>query len=393
MSGPTAIRTEPPAYRPAVLGPLLDRRVWQASVFCLLALPLGIAGLIWLVTTLLLGIGTSVTLLGLPLVAVGLGGARRLGAVARRQARGLLGVCIDEHADFVHEPGFTGWVKASILDTVGWRAAAYLLLVFPLGIISAVLVTVLWLISIVIVPLLLLTPWVVRGLAALHRVMAQGLLGPTPLSERVRRLQESRDQVVDTAAADLRRIERDLHDGAQARLATLAMDLGMAKERLAGDGSDEVNELVGQAHTEAKLALSELRDLVRGIHPAVLTDRGLDAALSSLAAGCTARVSFDIEVTDRLSSAIEAVAYFAASELIANISKHSTAAHACVVVRQNRDLLVLEVRDDGTGGADLARGTGLAGLVERVEGVDGRLRLDSPVGGPTTVRVELPYGS
>lgn len=390
MSERTVVSAKPPPYRPVVLRPLLDRGVWEETAFCLLSLPLGIAGFSWLVATLLLGIGTSVTLLGLPLIAVGLGGTRRLGAVARSLARRGLGVRIDEPADFVHEPGFTGWVKASILDSVGWRAAAYLFLVFPLGIVSAVLVTVLWLVSIVIVPLLLLTPWVVRGLAALHRAMAGGLLGPTPLSERVQRLQESRDQVVDTAAADLRRIERDLHDGAQARLATLAMDLGMAKERMAGDDPNEAGELVGQAHNEAKLALTELRGLVRGIHPAVLTDRGLDAALSSLAARCTARVSLDVDVTDRPSPAIEAVAYFAASELIANISKHSGAAHAHVTVRQNEGLLVLEVSDDGAGGADLARGTGLAGLVERIEAVDGRLRLDSPVGGPTAVRVELP---
>lgn len=393
MNDHTAAGAQPSPYRPALLRPLLDGRVWKETIFCLLSLPLGVAGLIWLVATVLLGIGTSVTLLGLPLAAVGLGGTRRLGAVARSLARRWLGVRIDAPADFVHEPGFIGWVKASILDTVGWRAAAYLFLVFPLGVVSALLVTVLCLLSTVVVPLLLLTPWVVRSLAVLHRAMAQGLLGPTALSERVRRLQESRDQVVDTAAADLRRIERDLHDGAQARLATLAMDLGMAKERLSGDDSEEAGELVGQAHTEAKLALGELRDIVRGIHPAVLTDRGLDAALSSLAARCTARVSLDIDVTDRPSSAIEAVAYFAACELIANITKHSGAAHASVSVRQNESLLVLEVSDDGIGGADLSRGTGLAGLVERVEAVDGRLRLESPPGGPTTVRVDLPSGS
>ena len=271
-------------YRPAALRPLFERRIWSETCFLLLALPIGVAGIIWLVCTLLLGVATSITLVGLPIVATSLAGARRLGVRVRSAARSLLDLQIAEPAPLVHEPGFVGWVKAALLDPVGWRTQLYLLLTFPLGLVGFVLTVVLWPLACVLVPLTIATPWTVRGLARVNRVLVRELLSPVPLSDRVRRLQHSRDQAVDTAAADLRRIERDLHDGAQARLVALAMDLGMAKEQLA-QGSDplQASQLVTDAHDEAKRALSELRDLVHGIHPAVLTDRGLDAALSSLA--------------------------------------------------------------------------------------------------------------
>ncbi|MEU0406109.1 histidine kinase, partial [Streptomyces sp. NPDC006197] len=203
-------------------------------------------------------------------------------------------------------------------------------------------------------------------------------------------LESDRGVVVDTAAADLRRIERDLHDGAQARLAALAMDLGLAKEKLARD-PQAAAVLVDEAHGEVKLALQELRDLARGIHPAVLTDRGLDAALSAVASRCAVPVSVDVDLPGRPAPAIEGIAYFTASELLRNVSRHSGARRAWVDVWRTEDRLMLQVRDDGAGGARVEAGGGLADLSVRAGAVDGVLAVDSPGGGPTTVTVELPW--
>ena len=243
-----------------------------------------------------------------------------------------------------------------------------------------------------------LLPWIVRGLATVDRLWPALLLAPSELTERVRELEDDRGTVVDTAAADLRRIERDLHDGAQARLVALAMDLGLAKEKLTED-PETAAKMVADAHGEVKLALQELRDLARGIHPAVLTDRGLDAALSSVATRCTVpggvRVNADLpggsDRASRPDPAVEGIAYFTVSELLTNVSKHSRARTATVDAWRSGDRLMLTVGDDGQGGASERLGGGLAGLAERVRSVDGVFVVDSPVGGPTTVTVELPW--
>jgi signal transduction histidine kinase len=236
----------------------------------------------------------------------------------------------------------------------------------------------------------MLSPWVVRGMAHVDRMMVVGLLGPSRLANRVTELESDRGAVVDTAAADLRRIERDLHDGAQARLVALAMDLGLAKEKLLED-PEAAAKMVGEAHGEVKVALQELRDLARGIHPAILTDRGLDAALSSVAARCTVRVVVTVDLTARPAEAIEGIAYFTVSELLQNVSKHSRARGASVDVWRSEDRLMIQVRDDGQGGADVSSGSGLAGLAERLESVDGLFVVASPPGGPTVVTAELPW--
>jgi len=195
---------------------------------------------------------------------------------------------------------------------------------------------------------------------------------------------------VDTAAADLRRIERDLHDGAQARLVALAMDLGLAKEKLLED-PEAAAQMVGEAHGEVKIALQELRDLARGIHPAILTDRGLDAALSSVASRCTVPVAVTVDLPARPAEAIEGIAYFTVSELLQNVSKHSGARHASVDLWRTDDRLMIQVRDDGRGGADASNGSGLAGLAERLGSVDGLFVVSSPAGGPTAITAELPW--
>jgi signal transduction histidine kinase len=235
-------------------------------------------------------------------------------------------------------------------------------------------------------------PWVARGVTTLDVIAAEALLGPSLSDElvlRVETLRESRAEVVDAADAERRRIERDLHDGAQQRLVSLAMNLGMARATLT-DIPEPAREVIAQAHEEAKRALKELRDLVRGLHPAVLSDEGLDAALSGLAARAPFPVRLRVDMPERASPTIEAVAFFVVSEALTNIAKHAQASSAQVEVGREGDLLHLAVHDNGRGGADLNAGTGLRGLAQRIGSVDGTLHIDSPRGGPTTIRVELP---
>jgi signal transduction histidine kinase len=208
-------------------------------------------------------------------------------------------------------------------------------------------------------------------------------------AERARELQERRARAVDESAARLRRIERDLHDGAQVRLAALAMTLGEIKENLEQSDDDRTVALAGAAHQNAKDTLAELRDLARGIHPPVL-DRGLGPALGSLARASAIPAGLTVALTERPSPAIEAIAYFCAAELLANATKHSGADRVSIAVREQDAGLVMAVSDDGDGGARLVPGGGLAGLRERVQTVDGRLDVDSPPRGPTIVTIELP---
>jgi signal transduction histidine kinase len=235
----------------------------------------------------------------------------------------------------------------------------------------------------------------VIAVAALELWIAYRLL-VAPLPQRVRELEQSRARVVDDSAARLRRIERDLHDGAQAQMVAVAMKLGLATKKLGGmvDGTgqsdlDRVLELVVAAHRGAKQAITELRDLARGIHPPVL-DQGLGIALTSLAARSDLPVELAIDLPERPSAAIETIAYFCAAELLANVAKHSGAGHATLEAVHVPGLLRVRVSDDGTGGARVGARGGLAGLAERVKTVDGRLQINSPPGGPTVVAVELP---
>src|SRR3984957_9830194 len=236
-------------------------------------------------------------------------------------------------------------------------------------------------------------PQLTRGLATADAAMSRWLLGPpSDLAARVSELEISRERVVDAAEGERRRIERDLHDGAQQRLVSLAMELGRAQAKFADD-PEGARVLVDQAHAQAKEALTELRNLVRGVHPPVLTERGLDAALSGLAALCPIPVDVHVDVPVRPRSAVEAVAYFMVAEALTNVAKHSRASQAKVVVEGHGypGTLTVMISDDGIGGADPG-GSGLAGLADRVSGVDGRLSVESPSGGPTIIAAELPCG-
>ncbi|HZX03817.1 sensor histidine kinase [Kribbella sp.] len=242
--------------------------------------------------------------------------------------------------------------------------------------------------------LLFVSPMMIRAASWFDGWLVKELLGPSEtgvLAERVHQLVQSRQQVVDSVEAERRRMERDLHDGAQQRLVSLAMTLGRAKNRL-GDKDPAVRALIDDAHSEAMQAIAEIRDLTRGLHPPVLTDRGLDAALSSVAARSPVPVRLRVDVQTRPSLTIESIAYFVVTEALANVAKHADAASVDVQVTRDGDVLRVEVRDDGRGGADPVIGTGLRGLADRVAGVDGRLTVDSPPGGGTTLIAEVPCG-
>jgi signal transduction histidine kinase len=239
---------------------------------------------------------------------------------------------------------------------------------------------------------LLVAPFLSSAVASLDARAASALLGPSraeELQHRVEHLTETRAGVVDAADAERRRLERDLHDGTQQRLVSLAMNLGMARAR--ASSAEEAQQAIAEAHEAAKAALAELRDLIRGLHPAVLEDRGLDAALSGVAARMPIPVRLTVEgLARRPSPVIEAVAYFVVSEGLANIAKHAQASQAEVFVQRSGDRLHVIVTDDGVGGADPARGTGLAGLARRAQSVDGTFEVASPPGGPTVLSVDLP---
>jgi signal transduction histidine kinase len=238
---------------------------------------------------------------------------------------------------------------------------------------------------------LLAAPLLTAGVQALDIRMARALLGPSRTSElehRVEQLAETRAGVVDAADAERRRLERDLHDGTQQRLVSLAINLGMARAQVGT--AEEARQAIADAHEEAKSALAELRDLIRGLHPAVLEDRGLDAALSGVTARMPIPVRLTVDLPRRPAPVIEAVAYFVVSEGLANIVKHAQASQAEVVVSRAGDRLHIIVSDDGAGGADPSRGTGLTGLAKRAASVDGAFEIDSPPGGPTLLTVDLP---
>jgi signal transduction histidine kinase len=369
----------------------------------------------------------------LVLLLVGTGAARRIGAAWRRLALVLLG-------ERVTPPPLPG--HGRLRDRPGWRAFGYLMAKFPVAVLAwyAVFFWVAGLVNLsypfwwlsfrnhppgvrlspvpVFTPfgwfgqgtfyiatfpgtfaacaagaaMLLAAPWVTRAIVSTDRWLIRGLLGPRSLRQRLADLEQTRALAVDDSAALLRQVERNLHDGAQIRLATLAMNLGMAREKL-GTGGDPpdiaaVRDLVDAAHQGAKDALGELRELARGIHPPVL-DSGLADALATLAAGSAIPAGLTASIPHRPTPAIETIGYFCAAELLANAVKHSYASKIDIDISERSGCLLLTVTDDGVGGADPG-GSGLAGLAQRIRTVDGRLVVSSPPGGPTRITAELP---
>ena len=436
MTPPTTTPTIRPRPVRAFFTALFTRRTWAELLYALVALPMGVFGFTFQAVTLSVSGGMMITFVGLPLLA-GTGLASRwIGWQWRAGANALLGWDVPAPPRFRARPGLFGWVGSCLKDGTAWRARLYLALKLPLGIASFTVATVFyayglagptywiwrpflpcngdspdgrchrganfgpgypldtpWRIAMVAaigLVLLLLAPWVVRGVLQLDKLAMRALLGPTWVNSRVEELEQTRAQAVDDSAATLRRIERDLHDGTQARLVALAMNVGLAKEKLAEGGDPaEAAALLDRAHTTAKDAIAEVRDLARGIHPPVL-DAGLDAALATLAAHSAVPVELRTALSSRPSPAIETIAYFCAAELLTNVAKHSGARQAVLDVSSDAHEWLLRVSDDGRGGAGLGSGSGLAGLNDRVRTVDGRMTIDSPAGGPTVVTVELP---
>jgi signal transduction histidine kinase len=432
----------------AVRAPL-TRRARTELLYCLIAAPLGVGvplcALAFVATVGKLAPGPAkpdnisiggliAALLVLLVLAPRLG--RGLGAVHRYLVARLLGERVAPPAPFRPARGTAGRLSRRLSDGAGWRAAAYLLLKLPVAVVQAYAVgfwvtglmnmsTPLWwglfrnhppnvrlspvpvitplgrLFQISTHPgtsaafavgaaLLLAAPWATRAATSADRWLVRGLLGPDRLERRVHELEQTRALAVDDSAALLRRLERNLHDGAQIRLAALAMNLSMAKEKLDGQGDiAQIRALVDAAHQGAKDALVELRDLAKGIHPPVL-DNGLADALATLAAGSAIPVELTADIPDRPTPAIETIAYFCAAELLANAAKHSYAHTIRVEITERDGTLRLAVIDDGIGGADPTHGSGLSGLLQRVSTVDGRLDVSSPPGGPTWITVALP---
>ncbi|MDR2984123.1 MAG: histidine kinase [Nocardiopsaceae bacterium] len=251
------------------------------------------------------------------------------------------------------------------------------------------------------VVLLFAAPWLAQLVAHADESLARSLLGPSQSEElalRLESLAKSRAEIVAATDAERSRIERDLHDGAQQRLVSLAMNLGMARARFS-DVPEPVKAAIADAHEEALLALSDVREFIRGLHPAVLNDRGLNAALSGLAARAPLPVKLSVDMPRRAVPSVEAVAYFIVSEALTNVVKHSQATQAEVAVTLRGSLLRIAVTDNGAGGAmlggtnDTEGGTGLSGLVQRAASVDGTLTINSPAGGPTVIIAELPCES
>ena len=413
----------------------------------------GVAGVVGFWITLLLlvfGLTISVsilgTVIGLLLLTLALRVGKRLGGLHRRLASWLLRYRVDPPPKFQPGTGILGRLDKRLRDRAAWRGISYSLLKLPVAAVQLYTISaaVIGLVDLTypvdwvlfrdhsggsLSPLVAITPlpfggtlkiytwpgtflaalvgaasliaasWLARAINAADRRLVRGLLGPSTMAQRVSELERTRTLAVEDAAAALRRVERDLHDGAQMRLAALAMNLGMAQEKLdalhpsgdpaAGDDTT-VRELIDAAHRNAVDALADLRDLARGIHPPAL-DNGLAVALESLASSSAIPTTVTADIPERPAPAIETIAYFCAAELIANATKHSYANQIKIAIDSERHgFLRLRIHDDGVGGADQARGSGLAGLAQRVSTVDGRLDVASPPGGPTVVTVELP---
>jgi signal transduction histidine kinase len=392
-----------------VLSEPFTARAWRTFVFCFFQPFLDLIGLIVigaLVTLSVVTAGVLAPLLLPPLLAF----ARGLGMLQRGMTRQLLDVDIPEPTRLPRRPGVLGFVGYHFGDAVGWRAIGYMLLrtllifefvvgaVFRLGLpltligvisergINSVTLLLVW------TGLFFASPKLTELIIQLDVWLMRRLLGPSEDSLRIRELEQTRSHAINEAAATLRRIERDLHDGAQARLVALGMQLGRAERQLERGNTETGLDLVRQSRAETKEIVQELRDLVRGIHPPAL-DSGLEPALATLAAKTPIPTAVRVQLETRLPAAAETILYFTAAELLTNAAKHSGAQAVAVTVigDAREDYVRLIVTDDGCGGARLdSAGSGLRGLAERIRTMDGQLALDSPIGGPTTVTVQLP---
>ncbi len=404
----------------------LTRSCWEETWYLLLSLVTGTVGFTIIVSAVSTAAGLSILIIGLPLAALIARFDRWWCMLERHRAAAVLRRPIP--APYAPPTGggrVARWLSV-LADRQTWFDAIWMLTALPLGVAGFSLAVTLWTVVLallsapiwfwsmpgwigdndvalsIIAPFLALpaavaVAWAMRGLAVSKAGIAARLLGPNRtefLERRVQTLSETRAGAVDAGVSELQRVERDLHDGAQARLVALAMDLGLAEQRLANADHETALEHVASARGQARAAMAELRDLVRGIGPSILTDRGLDAALTALVSGRTPPVDLQVELNGTEVTAAETAIYFVVAEALANARKHARASHISVHVWEDgADTLVAEIVDDGVGGADADAGSGLAGLHKRVAALDGTLTVTSPAGGPTTIRAELPCAS
>ncbi len=423
-----------------------QKRSWAELGFFIASSVLTCAGAVAILALGIVGFALSVGFVGVVVLAGALRGARGIGRWERTLARRTLGEEVADPEPPRPRSGLFGWLRSSLGDAAAWRAVGYLLAKVPLTIAGVWFALSVWfealfglaspltgetgppsfgLFGRLAAPsyvggphpypsgagthlgvflagavLLFVAPWTMRLVVYLDRQMMQLLLGPGAAASRVRSLEESRTKTLDVAAETLRRIERNLHDGTQAQLVALAMRLGQANEKLARLASDQGNPdlaaiqlLVEEAHRGAKEAITDLRDLARGIHPPAL-DTGLENALATLAARSTVPTELTVSIESRPTPAMEAICYFSAAELLANVAQHAHASRASLTCAQHGPWLRIVVRDNGRGGAVVNRqgssSSGLAGLSDRIGAVDGHLSIASPPGGPTAVTIDLP---
>ena len=416
-----------------LLRPWRDPQTWWGLVHLLLDLPIGIATFTTMVVLLAMSVGFLIVLpLAIPFIWGVFIVGRIIGHVERSRHATLLGLRLTDPVPRLVGGSWWRRLWERLRSPARWREIGYAVLRLPLGVLTSTVALVAWCgsVALILLPLyaghlpggnakfglfevgpgagawlgtlvgvvglVLVAPWATVVLVRLDGAAARLLLAAKSedeFGERIVRLETSRLAAVDSAEAERRRIERDLHDGAQQRLVALAMGLGTARQRLETDPEDG-RRLVAEAHEEAKAALKELRDLVRGIHPVILEDRGLDAALSAVVARSPVPVTLDVDIQQRPSAATESTAYFVVTEALTNVARHSQATEAHVTVARVGNRLVIEVRDNGVGGADADKGSGLTGLRNRILAHDGgSMELVSPVGGPTTLLVEVPCAS
>jgi signal transduction histidine kinase len=412
------------------LRPWVRSITWRRLAHVTLDFFVGLVPFVVVVTGIALAFGLSIIWVGIPVALLTLAFANAFGRFERARANSLLN--LDVQAPPRKQPSTPSsfWSRwwARLSDGASWRATLYSLVLFVWGTFTLVFVPSFLALSVVALTLpiwngqlpdgdadlfgaridgaaelgaigvaglvgLLLWPWVVNAAAAVDAGLVRSLLGATrrSLEQRVEHLEVSRATTVASATDDRRRLERDLHDGVQPQLVNLAMQIGLAKERMADD-PERARQLLDDAHLQAKQAIGTVRDLARGVYPAILADRGLDAALSALAAKSPVPVHIDVRMATRPPIEVEAAAYFIVAEALTNVAKHAGARHAWVLVEQPvaGAPVHLLVTDDGVGGADPDRGSGLRGLRDRVAALDGRFALSSPPGGPTHLDAVLP---
>jgi signal transduction histidine kinase len=384
--------------------------------FALLGFPVALAGLLLAVAGAYAGGLLAVTIVGLPVLAAEVRAARFAGRWHRGLLRALLGVRIEPPARIAAAHGMLGWVGAGLADAAGWRGVGYLLVRFPLavlGLLSALVLPALgglmigmtcwllvtrpdgrtpdWLTAPAIpagLLVLLATPLAVRGSTLLNIWVARLLLGPGRAQQELTDLRRARSTMVAEHTRSLRRIEQDLHDGTQAQLVAIAITLALVADSVSPQ-DDRARKLLGRARRQTDDTIAELRRLIHGIDPTALQD-GLPAALRALGEDGALPVEVAVRMPERPQAGIERIAYFCVVELLTNVVKHSGAKRVRIEASAAKGRLLITVTDDGRGGARVGAGTGLAGLRERLAGVDGTLHVDSPPGGPTQARITLP---